>query len=200
MYCFNILLEAIVPHSVLDVYIVSLLDRGFETCYDLQLRGGLSLGTSVPALRRLEAAGLVRKTEPFRTSKRARNGYQLSAAGRKLARTGWTPLLKNPPPTDLDAVLRLADLARHYGTRISDIASLFERAARDRAVLSKQSSTGRGKSVVAPLLYIAARNDWNACRLAAEARFLAGLAKSVLSEDTKGPKRGSRQRVDGARR
>jgi DNA-binding PadR family transcriptional regulator len=192
--------EAIVLQSVLDVYIVALLDRGFETCYDLQRRGGLSLGSTVPALRRLEAAGLVRKTGHLGTRKRPRNGYQASAAGRKLAQTAWIPLLKDRPPGDLDAVLRLADLAQHYGAKVADIASLFERAAKDREALAKQVSVGRGKSGVVPLLYVATRNDWDACRLAAENRFLTRLAKSVMSEDTRTPKRGLRQRADGVRR
>ena len=166
--------------SVLDIYIVSLLDRGFETCYDLQRRGGLSLGTSVPALRRLERAGLVRKTGAVGTSKRPRNGYQVSAAGRKLARSGWISLLKDPPPADLDALLRLADLASHYGAKVTAIASLFTRSAKDRALLSKRASAGKVKKGVSSLLYLASKNDWDSNRLAAEAKFLLSLAKSVL--------------------
>src|ERR1035441_799764 len=171
--------------TLLDLFVLSQLDRGLQTPYDLLQQGGLSLGSVIPALRRLEKAGLVRKkATPAGSSRRPRHGYELSAAGRKLARTGWTPLLKDRPPSDLDAVLRLADLAQHYGAKVADIASLFERAARDRAVLSKQASVERGKSGVGPVLYVATRNTWDACRLAAEARFLAGLAKSVMSEDT----------------
>src|ERR1035437_8827442 len=134
--------------SLLDIYIVSLLDRGFETCYDLQRRGGLSLGSSIPALRRLEAASLVRKTGAVGTSTRPRNGYQVSAAGRRLARTGWIPLLRDPPPTDLDALLRLADLATHYGAKVTAIVSLFKRSAKDRALLSKRASAGAVKEGV----------------------------------------------------
>lgn len=165
--------------SLLDLYILSLLDRGFETCYDLQRRGGLSLGSSIPALRRLEAAGLVRKTGAVGTSKRPRHGYKVSEAGRKLARTAWIPLLKYPPPTDLDALLRLADLASHYGAKTTDIASLFERAATDRAVLSRRAAAAKNKDGVPSLLYVDTRNAWDSGRLVAEARFLAGLAKSM---------------------
>src|SRR5438270_14001701 len=70
--------------------------------------------TPVPSLRRLETAGLVRKKKPIGSSKRPRHWFQLSAAGRKLARAGWIPLLKDQPPSDFDAVLRLADMAQHY--------------------------------------------------------------------------------------
>ena len=167
--------------SLLDIYIVSLLDRGFETCYDLQRRGGLSLGSTVPALRRLEGAGLVRKTKAVGASKRPRNGFKLSAAGRKLACTGWIPLLNHPPSTDLDALLRLADLASHYGAKTIDIASLLEHAATDRTHLSKLTSAGKVHKGVPSLLYLATKNDWDSGRSAAEAKFLLRLAKSVLA-------------------
>ena len=113
-------------HSVLDLFILSLLDRGLETPYDLQRQGGLSLGSTVPALRRLESAALVRKKASVALSQRPRHWFQLSAAGRKLARRGWIPLLENQPPSDFDAVLRLADMARHYRTRPADIVSSWK--------------------------------------------------------------------------
>jgi DNA-binding PadR family transcriptional regulator len=166
-------------NSVLDLFILSLLDRRLETPYDLQRRGGLSLGSAIPALARLEGAGLVRKRNAVGASKRPRHGYRVSAAGRKLARSGWIALLKDPPPSDLDAVLRLADLANHYQADAADIASLFERAAKDRVLLSKRASAGKDKNGLASLLYVVTRNDWEAGRLAAEAKFLFSLAKSV---------------------
>lgn len=99
-------------HSVLDLFILSLLDRGLQTPYDLQRRGGLSLGSAIPALARLEGAGLVRKRDVVGASKRPRHGYKVSAAGLKLARSGWIALLKDPSPSDLDAVLRVISVAR----------------------------------------------------------------------------------------
>jgi DNA-binding PadR family transcriptional regulator len=165
--------------SLLDFFILSMFDRGLQTSYDLHRLGGLSLGSSLPALRRLEQAGLVRKTEATGTIKRPRNGYKLSAAGRKLACAGWIPALKDPPPADLDALLRLADLASHYGAKTTDIASFLERAARNRALLSKRASVGKVKKGVGSLLYVASKNDWDSARLVAEAKFLTALAKSV---------------------
>src|ERR1700733_14201594 len=53
-----------VIHSVLDLFILSLLDRGLETPYDLNRQGGLSLGSTVPALRRLESAGPIKRKAP----------------------------------------------------------------------------------------------------------------------------------------
>jgi DNA-binding PadR family transcriptional regulator len=186
--------------SVLDLFILSMVDRGLQTSYALQRDGGLSVGSSIPALRRLEEAGRVKRTKVTAASKRPRHGYQLSAPGRKLASSGWVPLLKDRPPTDLDAALRLADLANHYGAKVVDIASLFHRAAKDRVVMSKQASAATVKDGVASLLYVSTKNDWDASRLTAEAKFLTGLAKSLTRDDTGKPKRGSRRRGGGARR
>jgi DNA-binding PadR family transcriptional regulator len=185
---------------VLDLFILSLLDRGLQSPYDLLCQGGLSLGSTIPALRRLEKAGLVKKNASVGSSRRPRHGYQLSAPGRKLARSGWIPLLKDQPPTDLDAVLRLADLASYYGAKVADIASLFQRAAQDRVVMSKQASAGKVKVGTASLLYVATKDDWDVRRLATETRFLAGLARSVMQKDNKNPKRGLTQHASGARR
>jgi DNA-binding PadR family transcriptional regulator len=168
-----------VSHSILDLFILSLLDRGLETSYDLHIHGGLSLGSTIPALRRLETAGLVRKKDPAGSSRRPRHWYQLSAAGRKLAKNGWITLLKDRPPGDFDAVLRLADLAAHYERKPADIAQLLERASKDRILSSKQASAGKNQDGLASLLYVVTSNGWDASRLAAEAQFLSRLAKSV---------------------
>jgi DNA-binding PadR family transcriptional regulator len=186
--------------SILDLFILSMVDRGLQTSYALHRDGGLSVGSTVPALRRLEEACLVKRTEVTATNKRPRHGYQLFAPGRKLASSGWIPLLKHRPPTDLDAVLRLADLANHYGTKVVDIASLLQRAAKDRVVMSKQASAAKVKDGVASLLYVSTKNDWDASRLTAEAKFLTALAKSLTREDAGKPKRGLRPRADRARR
>jgi len=167
--------------SLLDIFVLSMLDRGLETSYSLQRRGGLSVGSTIPVLGRLETAGLAKKAEVLGGSKRRRHAYQLSAAGRKLARTGWMPLLEDPPSADLDALLRLADLASHYGAKTTDIASLFERAATDRTVLSRRAAAGKTKVGAPSLLYVATRNGWHSGRMAAEAKFLRSLAKSATA-------------------
>src|SRR5258708_23229447 len=93
------------PQSVLELFILSVLDRGLETPYDLNRQGGLSLGSTVPALRRLETAGLVRKKAAVGSSKRPRHWFQLSAAVRQLARGGSIPLRNDLPPQQFAAVL-----------------------------------------------------------------------------------------------
>lgn len=164
--------------SILDIFLLSLFDRGLETPYDLQRQAGVSLGSSIPALRRLEAAGFIKKRMTAVASERPRHSYQLSAAGRKLARDGWVSFLKDQPPSDFDAVLRLADLMRHYNANASDIASFLNRAAKDRVLLSKRAAAGKDENGTASHFYAVTRNDWEAHRMATEANFLVRLAKS----------------------
>lgn len=161
-------------HSVLDLFILSLLDRGLETPYDLQRQGGLSLGSTVPALRRLESAGLVRKKASVALSKRPRHWFQLSAAGRKMARRGWIPLLKDQPPSDFDAVLRLADMAQHYRARPADIVKFLEAAASERRSSARISAPREMRD---SLRLVTTREAWDVARLRAEAKFLDGVAK-----------------------
>jgi DNA-binding PadR family transcriptional regulator len=163
-----------VTYSVLDLFILSLLDRGLQTPYDLQRKGGLSLGSTVPALRRLEAAGLVRKKVPVGSSKRPRHWFQLLAAGEKLARGGWLRLLKDHPPSDFDAVLRLVDMAQHYLAKPADVVTFLEAEASDRRSAARSGLSAPSGS----LRVVATREAWDVARLRAEAKFLEGLAKS----------------------
>jgi DNA-binding PadR family transcriptional regulator len=172
---------------VLDLFILSVLDRGLETPYDLNRQGGLSLGSTVPALRRLAAAGFVRKKPPVGSSKRPRHWFQLSAMGRKLARGGWVSLLKDQPPSDFDAVLRLADMARHYRARTADVVTFLEAAASERRSSARSVVSGL-REMRDSLGLVATREAWNVARLKAEAKFLEELAKS-LRQNTKALKR-----------
>ncbi len=179
-------------HSILDLFILSLLDRGLETSYDLHIHGGLSLGSTVPALRRLGSAGLVRKKAPVGSSKRPRHWFQLSAAGRKLARGGWVSLLKDQPPSDFDAVLRLADMAQHYGATSADIVTFLETVASGRRS-SARSGVSEAHEMRDSLGLVATREAWDVARLKAEAKFIDGLAKSFRQNHTSALKRSLRQ-------
>jgi DNA-binding PadR family transcriptional regulator len=170
--------------SVLDLFILSLLDRGLETPYDLQRQGGLSLGSTVPALRRLAATGLIRKRGATGASKRPRHIYQLSAAGRTQAQNGWKTHLKSPYQMDLDAVLRVADMAQHYNAKTTDITAFLVAAASERRVSARSGISSRSGS----LSLVTTREVWNVARLTAEAKFLLGSAKAVSRVPSKNSK------------
>jgi DNA-binding PadR family transcriptional regulator len=180
-----------VKPSILDLYVVSLLDRGLQSSYDLLSIGGLSLGSAVPALRRLQAAGLVTRKASARSSKRPLHQFQLSASGRKLARLGWIPLMEGQPPGDLEAVLRLVDVAQHNGAKQAQIIAVLEAAASSRRVPRSLAKPGEGRG---SLSLTATRASWDATRLKAEAQFLRNLAKSILPRKAKAAKPGFSER------
>jgi hypothetical protein len=81
------------------------------------------------------------------------------------------------PPSDFDAVLRLADMAQHYRARPADIVRFLEAAASERRS-SARSGVSEPHEMRDSLGLTATRKAWDVARLGAEAKFLEGLAKS----------------------
>jgi DNA-binding PadR family transcriptional regulator len=164
-----------VESSVLDIFILCLLDRGYETTYDLQRQAGLSLGSTVPALRRLEGKRLITRNETFTRGARPKHSFALTSAGKKLARSGWKAFLEPGRTDDLDAILRIVELARANGTDPAEIRKFLEVSSRTR--LESARNHGRAAAAEKSQDYTSTRNRWNRVRLEAEAKFLAGVAK-----------------------
>jgi DNA-binding PadR family transcriptional regulator len=169
--------------SVLDVFVLSLLDRGLETPYDLYRQGGLSLGASTPALQRLVKADLVKRGESASATNRPRHEYRLTTSGKKAAQSAWKPFLDDEPPSDLDSLLRVVDMAAHYCTEKPKIRAFLKRAADGKSLLARQaglsSKTTRSGDRV---LYMGMRVRCDAARLLAESKTLlqiAGLFRPV---------------------
>lgn len=161
--------------SVLDIFILSLLDRGYQTTYDLQRQAGLSLGSTVPALRRLEAKRLITRQETLTPGARPKHSFFLTPSGKKLARSGWKPFFEEDRADDLDAILRIVEMARANDFDLVEIRKFLERSSRTRL----ESAKSLGKTAVAeePQDYVMTRSRWNHARLEAEAKFLASVAK-----------------------
>lgn len=162
--------------SMLDLFILSLFDRGYETAYDLQRHAGVSLGSSIPALRRVEAAALVKRKAQVGSSKRLRHRFELTAAGRKMARSGWLSLLKDHPPSDFDSILRLVDVAQHYQAKAMDVAAFLDAASSERRSSARSGRAGFREARVG---IMATRGAWDVSRLKAETKFLEELANSL---------------------
>lgn len=171
------------PASPLELHILSLLDRGARTPYDF-LQAGVSLGSAIPALRRMEAAGWVRANRSAEVGKRQRHSFSLSVKGHKLLVRAGISLLQQPAPSDFDSVLRVVDIGQGAGAPSEDIELFLNGAARDRLALAKQ--------VISPMTgsdqldFKIVRAQWDVVRLKAEARFLSRTAKSVTSGNPKG--------------
>ena len=174
--------------SVLNLFILSFFDRGFETAYDLQRHAGVSLGSSLPALRRLEAASLVKSKPQVGSSKRLRHEFELTAAGRKLARGGWIAPLKGQSPGNFDSILRLVDVAQHCQAKVADVAAFLDAASSARRSSARSGRTG-SREKRGPLGIMATREAWSVSRLQAEAGFLAALAKSLRQKAPRSAKR-----------
>jgi DNA-binding PadR family transcriptional regulator len=108
--------------SSLELLILALLKQGMSTTYDL-LKADLSLGATVPALKRLAAAKLVTRKEVGR-----RIEFSVTREGEK-ALASWTAPTR--ASTDMDDLLRSAFLAWTAGGK-NDAAVLLRQAVRAR--------------------------------------------------------------------
>jgi len=165
--------------SLLELYILSLFDRGFETAYDLQTQGRISLGSSVPSLRRMEASGLIRRKASQESSKRKRHAFAVTAKGKHTVQTCWAGLLVSAPPSDLDAVLRTVDILRTYQVPPQEIAKFLTRAAAERTAMAKRINN-TAPDPTPGLEYLTSRHTWDLNRFRMEAKFLAQLAKAAM--------------------
>jgi DNA-binding PadR family transcriptional regulator len=171
--------EVLMNLSVLDVYVLSLLDRGLETPYDLQRQGGLSLGASTPALRRLVKANFVERADGESATNRPRHEYQLTPSGKQAARSGWKPFLdSDDPSSDLDSLLRIVDMAAHYQSDKQKVRGFLKRAADGKSLLAQHATlnTAANRSDDR-ILYLSMRVRCDASRLQAEADALLELSR-----------------------
>lgn len=165
---------------VLDLYILAKLDRGLETPYDLQREAGLSLGAIVPALRRLLTLKLVTKAESLTSTKRPKHIYKLTKAGKQKVETGWNEYLeKGSVPADLDALLRLVDVAYQYGAKKSRLIEFLQAAAKHRSSLALQADTELGRMRGDFFSYRITRAQVEIERLQAEERALKNVASTA---------------------
>lgn len=87
------------------------MQQGLATPYELKTKAGLSLGSTVPALSRLEESGLVKASEE---GARRSHRFSITEKGAKALAQGWEEHLIEDH-TDLDSILRVSYLACHYG-------------------------------------------------------------------------------------
>lgn len=160
-------------NSVLDIYLLSLIDRGLCTKYDLQRRGGVSLGSSTPALKRLQNAGLVTEQEAEEDTKRIRQILKLTPAGRRVVRKGWRQHFDVEVNLDVEAILRVIDIAADEAAPRGDIIDFLKAMSSQRNRLPADTDKGIGEGIVG------LQEQLVAYRTRAEAMFLRDLAKSL---------------------
>jgi len=172
--------------SITELFLLSLIDRGLRSRYELQRRAGVSLGSSSPALIRMQAAKLVVQDVGSSQGKRPRHELKLSVAGKKLAREGWRTQLDNLDG-DIESVLRLVDIASHYGAKPSEISKLLVTAASRRPRVARSGSPTRDAQTDT-LAIAAAQARWELAKSQAETRFLLKLASAFADKSTRSTK------------
>lgn len=157
-----------------------MLDRGLQTPYELQKHAGLSLGAIVPALRRLTKEKLVTRSEADGATNRPKHIYKLTTSGRQTAETGWHEYLMDVrEPTDIDALLRLLDIAQAYGTNRSRLVALLRSAATQRFAMAGEVRAASKRIRAEPFSYRLTRSKVEVQRWRAEAQALKDLAKAA---------------------
>src|ERR1017187_423349 len=172
----------------LDLFVLALIDGGVSTPYELQKAAGLSQGATIPALQRLLEARFVRRSKP---GARGRTDYKMSAAGKRLLRDGWLPLVEAGPSGDLDSDLRVALLAI-WGSGDRRLAADFLRQSADKKMesIAGVELTG-GLGEVAPLArwYTDLRSATAKALLTAESEAIRALADALPRKLTEKPRR-----------
>jgi DNA-binding PadR family transcriptional regulator len=160
----------------LDLFVLALIDGEVSTPYELQKAAGLSQGATNPALQRLLEARLVRQGKP---GARGRTGYKATAAGKKLLRDGWLPLIEAGPSGDLDSDLRVALLAIWVGGDRRLAADFLRQSGNLK--MESVAATELTSDAVAPLArwYTDLRSSTAKAVLAAEAETIRAMVDSL---------------------
>jgi DNA-binding PadR family transcriptional regulator len=163
----------------LEIFILALISEGASTPYDLMASAKISPGASLPALRRLEKAGYVRKGVE---GPRNRAEYASTAKGERLLEASWRELFEAAPSADkdLDTVLRISSLALLMGETKLRVVTYLTAAASARlgsAALEKPVPLPRSKDDVGAFAWM--RTAAKAGRMRQEAAVLKKLAGSL---------------------
>ena len=162
----------------LDLFVLALIDGGVSTPYELQKLAGLSQGATIPALQRLLEARFVRQGKP---GARRRIDYKITAAGRKLLKTGWLPLIDAGPSGDIDADLRVA-LLTIWGSGDIRLAAEFLRESADRKKELQANAEPTGDTSTVPPLarwYVEMRAGAAKALLTAECSVIRAMADTL---------------------
>lgn len=167
--------------SVLEIFILSILDRAAASPYNLRQKWAISLGASLPSLKRLVDRKLAVRREGRSATNRPRHVYALTKAGRRTARSAWKGFLQGKRTiSDLDSVLRIVDMALYYGADSALISSFLRRVGEKRMAAAKQAAMRTNTQELSPTYWIL-RGRSEASRLRTEGKFLRTVAASLTN-------------------
>lgn len=161
--------------SVLELYVLSCLNQGMQTSYDLLRGASLSLGATTPALKRLVDTGRITRKDKTGATARPRYEYKLTSKGTEAMHAGIIALVDDSKgDEDIDTVLRIVDMGRRHGAPTGAISKFLKRASDQRQRLAKHAAVDAGYQ---GWEYPKLRIQIDAARLQAEATVLADLVR-----------------------
>jgi DNA-binding PadR family transcriptional regulator len=117
--------------SSLELLLLSFVQEGLCTAYELKAKAGISLGSTIPALARLEKDGLLRASAPAARNSRS---FQITPAGLKALAKDWRNLSSSA--SDPDGAVRIVYLAWKHGSP-SEAVKVLRTASSDAVGATK---------------------------------------------------------------
>ncbi len=169
--------------TIAEVFILSLVQQGLSSSFELNRLAGVSLGTSLPVLKRLSSSGLLKSSEP---GSRRKVKYVLTAVGERALGTFVQQILGTEKSIlDGDSALRAMFIAEWHG-RSKLVPQIAENAARqlERAARFKETaSEERGQVEISKAVrYRTLRSLLDTARLRAEAKELRAIGRRGLRQ------------------
>jgi DNA-binding PadR family transcriptional regulator len=173
----------------LELFVLAMVRQGLATPYELKTKAGLSLGSTVPVLARLEKDALVKASE--KGARRSRK-FSITAKGTKALTKGWPEQLATDH-TDLDSILRVASLAWLHGD-IKACQEFMKRSAKGlhgwAGSLRAEADRLAAKIVESPDgdTFVWLRTHCEAARAETDAESLAELSDRITKKVKKEPR------------
>jgi DNA-binding PadR family transcriptional regulator len=166
----------------LELFVLAMVQLGLGTPYDLKVKAGVSLGSTIPLLARLEKAHLIQGAKAGAHNSRR---FTITPAGTKLLKSAsWDDLQENV--TDVDSALRIAYLAWRFGSRknaagvLKSIAERLKAMSGSRISEAKRLSSSLSVSPPPPDAHRWLRMAYDAERLEADAAALSSVARDLM--------------------
>ncbi len=172
----------------LDLLLLFLVKSGINTPYAWSARAGISLGASLPALKRLLRQELVKENKP---GPRGRREFALTRAGsRELAAMDrYLQQALVDPVTDMDSTLRLTVCAMATGSNKLAVGLLNKAAEHYQSRLANLQKSRIKKNDDLSILYRTMTAHCEAEKLQANSSSLRTLASQIAKLGA-GPRRG----------
>lgn len=164
--------------SIIDRYVLYLIESGIDTQYEMLREVGVSLGASTPCLNRLIKGGFVSKLKR-KTGKRAKFEFSITAAGKSVLRADISALLSPlNAARDMDSIIRLLEMATHYRVARKATMNFLNQVMEER-----QRRVGAGAARGSKRLAVVWRQLWDVKRLKADVDFLIELQGRIPNHD-----------------